>query len=62
VRAIVSDAFLAQLGWLKIESTWILFEQVNYDQYGEPIIYSKDYHRGDAITFRVSRYRPITSS
>ncbi len=36
---------------------WILLEQVNFDRNGDPIIYSKDYHRGDYITFHVNRYR-----
>jgi GntR family transcriptional regulator len=38
-------------------AAWILLEQVNYDRNGEAIIYSKDYHRGDYITFHVNRYR-----
>lgn len=36
---------------------WFLFEQVNFSSEGKPIIYSKDYHRGDAITFHVIRHR-----
>lgn len=36
---------------------WFLFEQVNFSSEGEPIIYSKDYHRGDVITFHVTRHR-----
>lgn len=36
---------------------WILLIQTNYNQLGEPIIYSKDYHRSDYITFHVRRLR-----
>lgn len=37
--------------------SWILMEQVIYDREGEAIIYSKDYHHTDYITFHVRRYR-----
>jgi GntR family transcriptional regulator len=36
---------------------WILLEQVIFDRQGEPLIFSKDYHRGDYILFNVHRYR-----
>ena len=36
---------------------WILLLQTNYDPYGEPIIYSRDYHRSDYISFHVRRLR-----
>jgi GntR family transcriptional regulator len=39
------------------EIPWILLIQTNYDPYGEPIIYSRDYHRSDYITFHVRRHR-----
>jgi GntR family transcriptional regulator len=39
------------------EVPWILFIQTNYDQLGEPIIFSKDYHRSDYISFHVRRLR-----
>lgn len=38
-------------------SSWLLLEQINYDQVGIPIIYSKDYHRSDKVQFYVRRYR-----
>ncbi len=37
--------------------SWILMEQVICDREGEAIIYSKDYHHTDYITFHVRRYR-----
>lgn len=37
--------------------SWILMEQVIYDREGQAIIYSKDYHHTDYITFHVRRYR-----
>jgi GntR family transcriptional regulator len=36
---------------------WILLVQTHYDPYGEPIIYSRDYHRSDYISFHVRRLR-----
>jgi GntR family transcriptional regulator len=36
---------------------WILMEQINYDASGVPVIYSKDYHRGDSIAFYINRHR-----
>jgi GntR family transcriptional regulator len=39
------------------EIPWILLIQTNYDPYGEPIIYSRDYHRSDYISFHVRRLR-----
>ena len=36
---------------------WILMEQINYDSTGVPVIYSKDYHRGDSIAFYINRHR-----
>jgi GntR family transcriptional regulator len=36
---------------------WVLFEQVNYTAEGEPIIFSRDYHRSDYIKFHINRYR-----
>lgn len=36
---------------------WILLIQTNYNPYGEPIIYSRDYHRSDYISFHVRRLR-----
>jgi DNA-binding GntR family transcriptional regulator len=35
----------------------VLFEQVNYTAEGEPIIFSRDYHRSDYIKFHINRYR-----
>ena len=36
---------------------WILLIQINYNQLGDPIIFSRDYHRSDYITFHVRRLR-----
>ena len=38
-------------------STWILMEQVNYDEDDHPVLYSKDYHRSDKFHFHVLRRR-----
>ncbi len=37
--------------------TWILLKQVIYSDPAEPLIYSRDYHRGDRIQFHVRRVR-----
>jgi GntR family transcriptional regulator len=36
---------------------WILLEQVIYSQKDEPVMVSKDYHRGDYISFNIRRFR-----
>jgi GntR family transcriptional regulator len=36
---------------------WILLEQVHYDAQHRPVLYSKDYHRGDRFHFRLIRRR-----
>ena len=36
---------------------WILLEQVIFNQDGAPVIFSRDYHRGDNISFFVRRFR-----
>ncbi len=36
---------------------WIVLIQTNFNQVGEPIIYSKDYHRADEVSFKVKRLR-----
>ncbi len=37
--------------------TWILLKQVIYSDPSEPLIFSRDYHRGDRIQFHVRRVR-----
>lgn len=34
---------------------WILLEQIHYTAHHKPVLYSKDYHRGDRFTFHVVR-------
>jgi GntR family transcriptional regulator len=36
---------------------WLLLEQVNYTEAGEPLVFSHDYHRGDVFRFSVVRQR-----
>jgi GntR family transcriptional regulator len=36
---------------------WVLLEQVNYDAQDRPVLYSRDYHRGDRFQFHVLRRR-----
>jgi len=37
-------------------SSWMLLEQINYNDEGIPVIYSRDYHRSDKLHFFVRRY------
>lgn len=39
------------------DGPWILLIQRNLDEKGRPVIYSRDYHRGDRFTFNVVRRR-----
>lgn len=57
VKAIITDSFLQSVGLDKALVPWIVLEQVNYDQQGRAVIYSKDYHHSEYITFHVLRYR-----
>jgi GntR family transcriptional regulator len=36
---------------------WIVLIQTNFSRTGDPIIFSKDYHRADDVTFKVKRLR-----
>jgi GntR family transcriptional regulator len=36
---------------------WIVLIQTNFSRNGDPVIYSKDYHRADDISFKVKRLR-----
>jgi GntR family transcriptional regulator len=36
---------------------WIVLIQTNFNQVGDPIIYSKDYHCADDVSFKVKRLR-----
>lgn len=36
---------------------WILMEQINFDAYDQPILYSRDFHRSDKFQFHVLRRR-----
>jgi GntR family transcriptional regulator len=55
ISAVRLDADLSQAIGLPADLPWILLEQVNYTASQEPVIYSKDYHRGDKFTFHVVR-------
>jgi GntR family transcriptional regulator len=57
ISAVMLDRDLSRRIGVDEEIPWILMEQVNYDPQDRPILYSKDYHRGDKIQFRVLRRR-----
>lgn len=57
LRAVTLDRELAQRVGVSQATPWMLFEQVNYDAAGRPVIYSTDYHRGEHIHFHVMRFR-----
>ena len=60
-RAVISAVVLDDDISEAIEVTpcvpWILLEQTNYDPQDRPVLYSKDYHRGDRFQFHVLRTR-----
>jgi GntR family transcriptional regulator len=55
ISAVQLDADLSQKIGLPADLPWILLEQVNYTASQEPVVYSKDYHRGDRFAFHVVR-------
>ena len=55
IRAVtLSPAIARRIGWA-VASPWLLMIQTNFTRDGRAIIYSHDYHRGDAFTFNVLR-------
>ena len=57
IQAVSLDDRLADRIGVAAGSPWIYLEQINFDPSGERVIYSMDYHRGEAIVFHVTRYR-----
>ena len=57
ISAVVLDGALSERIAVPSGMPWILLEQVSYGPQDRPILYSKDYHRGDKIQFRVLRRR-----
>jgi GntR family transcriptional regulator len=55
ISAVRLDSGLSQEIGLPADLPWILLEQVNYTASQEPVVYSKDYHRGDKFAFHVVR-------
>lgn len=62
IRAVTLARPIARrIGWAP-NSPWLLMVQTNYTRNGRPIIYSHDYHRGDAFTFNVLRRAETSAS
>ena len=57
IHAVLTDDFISPRKISGPCVPWIFLEQVNYDQDGHAIIYSKDYHRADYVAFHTNRYR-----
>jgi GntR family transcriptional regulator len=57
ISAVSLDAGLSERIGVPGSIPWILLEQTNYDAEDRPILYSKDYHRGDKFQFHVLRRR-----
>ena len=57
ISAVLLDAEVGERIGVPDCIPWILMEQVNYDDQHRPVLYSKDYHRGDKFQFRVLRRR-----
>jgi GntR family transcriptional regulator len=57
ISAVVLDPEMVQRIGVPGGIPWILLEQINYDSEDRPVLYSKDYHRGDKFQFHVLRRR-----
>ncbi len=57
IRAITSQDLIPPEIEIDPNVPWIVLIQTNFTNIGDPIIYSKDYHRGDDISFKVKRLR-----
>lgn len=57
IRAVTSNDLIPTEIEIDPNVPWIVLIQTNFTNLGRPIIYSKDYHRGDAVSFKVKRLR-----
>jgi GntR family transcriptional regulator len=57
ISAILLNDELVDLPQLDRSVPWILMEQINFDAHNRPILYSRDFHRGDKFQFHVLRRR-----
>ncbi len=57
IRAVASNKEIPQGIVQDRDAPWIMMEQVNYDSQACPVIYSRDYHRGDTMAFYITRRR-----
>jgi GntR family transcriptional regulator len=57
IRASVLPRRVARRAGVLAASPWLLLEQVHYDAARSPILWSRDYHRGDRFEFNVLRRR-----
>ncbi len=57
LRVVLSEGHIPKIAVVDPHLPWVLLEQVNYTEEGEPIIFSRDYHRSDYIEFHVKRFR-----
>lgn len=57
LRVVLSEGHIPKAAVVDPHLPWVLLEQVNYTEQGEPIIFSRDYHRSDYIEFHVKRFR-----
>lgn len=57
IRAVISQDVIPPEIEIDPNIPWIVLIQTNFTNIGQPIIYSKDYHRADDISFKVKRLR-----
>jgi GntR family transcriptional regulator len=57
VKAVTLDHRTAKAIGVPVSLPWILLEQVNYNSRHQPVLASRDYHRGDEFRFSVLRRR-----
>jgi GntR family transcriptional regulator len=57
IRAVTSQDLVPPDIEIDPNVPWIVLIQTNFTSLGDPIIFSKDYHRGDEISFKVKRLR-----
>jgi GntR family transcriptional regulator len=57
IRAVTLPRSIGRRAGLDSSRPWLLMVQLNVTEVGRPVIYSRDYHRGDAFTFHVLRRR-----
>jgi GntR family transcriptional regulator len=55
VSAVELPKLIARIVGAKHAGPWLLITETCFTDKGEPVVFARDYHRGDAFSFNFSR-------